>query len=160
LNVSEVNAGTLGALAERASAALFRMLISPYIKERLAAARFTTPTPVRLRPIRKRWKARRAGNGADREPARRWRPDSGDRKLLRIRTPGIAALVLVANARAWPCKWWSNTTLCVASNSLPAALVVGGLSEGAQLPGHSQGSKLVVATPGRLEDYLDRSSPL
>jgi ATP-dependent RNA helicase RhlE len=39
---------------------------------------------------------------------------------------------------------------------LPAALVVGGLSEGAQLSAIRKGARFVVATPGRLEDYLDR----
>ena len=39
---------------------------------------------------------------------------------------------------------------------MPAALVVGGLSEGAQLQAIRKGARFVVATPGRLEDYLDR----
>jgi ATP-dependent RNA helicase RhlE len=39
---------------------------------------------------------------------------------------------------------------------VPAALVVGGLSEGAQLQAIRRGARFVVATPGRLEDYLDR----
>ena len=38
----------------------------------------------------------------------------------------------------------------------PAALVVGGLSEGQQLTSLRRGARLVVATPGRLEDFLDR----
>jgi ATP-dependent RNA helicase RhlE len=38
----------------------------------------------------------------------------------------------------------------------PAALVVGGLSEGAQLTALRKGARLIVATPGRLEDFLDR----
>ena len=38
----------------------------------------------------------------------------------------------------------------------PAALVVGGLAEGAQLTALRNGARLVVATPGRLEDFLDR----
>jgi ATP-dependent RNA helicase RhlE len=38
----------------------------------------------------------------------------------------------------------------------PAALVVGGLPEGRQLDAIRKGAQLVVATPGRLEDYLDR----
>jgi len=37
-----------------------------------------------------------------------------------------------------------------------AALVVGGLPEGRQLDAIRKGARLVVATPGRLEDYLDR----
>jgi len=38
-------------LAERASARFSEMLISPYIKERLATAKFTTPTPVQAATI-------------------------------------------------------------------------------------------------------------
>ena len=38
----------------------------------------------------------------------------------------------------------------------PAALVVGGLSEGQQLTAIRKGARMVVATPGRLEDFLDR----
>jgi ATP-dependent RNA helicase RhlE len=38
----------------------------------------------------------------------------------------------------------------------PAALVVGGLAEGSQLNALRRGARIVVATPGRLEDFLDR----
>ena len=38
----------------------------------------------------------------------------------------------------------------------PAALVVGGLAEGPQLSAIRKGARIIVATPGRLEDYLDR----
>src|SRR5438132_14428742 len=52
LNVSEVNAERSSEpLPERASARFSEMLISPYMKERLAAARFTTPTPVQAAAI-------------------------------------------------------------------------------------------------------------
>src|SRR5216117_1270489 len=52
LNVSEVNAERSSeTLPERASARFSEMLISPYMKERLAAARFTTPTPVQAAAI-------------------------------------------------------------------------------------------------------------
>jgi ATP-dependent RNA helicase RhlE len=37
-----------------------------------------------------------------------------------------------------------------------AALVVGGLAEGQQLQAIRNGAKVIVATPGRLQDYLDR----
>lgn len=37
-----------------------------------------------------------------------------------------------------------------------AALVCGGLAEGPQLAAIRQGARLIVATPGRLEDYLSR----
>jgi len=38
----------------------------------------------------------------------------------------------------------------------PAALVVGGLAEGPQLNAIRKGARIVIATPGRLEDFLDR----
>ncbi len=40
--------------------------------------------------------------------------------------------------------------------SLQAALVVGGLSEGPQLQAIRRGARIIVATPGRLEDFLRR----
>ena len=42
------------------------------------------------------------------------------------------------------------------SNAHTAALVVGGMSEGAQLDAIRRGARLIVATPGRLEDFLKR----
>src|SRR5947199_1824700 len=52
LNVSEVNAERSSeALPERASARFSEMLISPYVKDRLSGARFTTPTPVQAAAI-------------------------------------------------------------------------------------------------------------
>jgi ATP-dependent RNA helicase RhlE len=42
------------------------------------------------------------------------------------------------------------------SNSQTVALVVGGMSEGAQLETIRRGARLIVATPGRLEDFLKR----
>ena len=52
LNVSEVNAERSSEpLPELASARFSEMLISPYVKERLNAARFTTPTPVQAAAI-------------------------------------------------------------------------------------------------------------
>jgi len=42
------------------------------------------------------------------------------------------------------------------SPSQTVALVVGGLSEGSQLESIRRGARLIVATPGRLEDFLKR----
>ena len=56
----------------------------------------------------------------------------------------------------WPCRSWISTTRCAGSSCPPAALVVGGLPEAKQLAAIRAGARLVVATPGRLEDYLDR----
>ena len=37
-----------------------------------------------------------------------------------------------------------------------AALVIGGVSEKAQIPGLRAGSGLVIATPGSLQDFINR----
>jgi len=42
------------------------------------------------------------------------------------------------------------------SSSQSVALVVGGLAEGSQLDAIRRGARLIVATPGRLEDYIKR----
>ncbi len=42
------------------------------------------------------------------------------------------------------------------SSAQSVALVVGGLSEGPQIEAIRRGARLIVATPGRLEDYLKR----
>src|SRR6201984_3088703 len=105
LHVSEVNRersseplaeNASGSAADRSSGRFSEMLISPYTKERLAAARFTTPTPVQAAAIPLALEGRdvlataQTGTGktlAFLIPV--------IEKLLKDKTPGIAALVLV-----------------------------------------------------------------
>jgi ATP-dependent RNA helicase RhlE len=165
LNVSEVNAersseplakSASGAVVERSSGRFSEMLISPYVKERLAAARFATPTPVQAAAIPQALEGKdvlataQTGTGktlAFLIPV--------IEKLLKDKTPGIAALVLVPT-RELAMQVVDQFNALRGKQLLPAALVVGGLSEGAQLQAIRKGARLVVATPGRLEDYLDR----
>ncbi len=157
LNVSEVNAARSSeTLPERASGRFSEMLISPYVKERLAAARFTTPTPVQAAAIPQALEGKdvlataQTGTGktlAFLIPV--------IERLLKDKTPGIAALVLVPT-RELAMQVVDQFNKLRGSQLLPAALVVGGLAEGGQLQAIRKGARLVVATPGRLEDYLDR----
>jgi ATP-dependent RNA helicase RhlE len=130
--------------------------ISAYMKERLAHARFSTPTPVQAAAIPQALEGKdvlataQTGTGktlAFLVPV--------IEQLLKSKTPGIAALVLV------PTRELAMQVVAVfntlrGTQLVPAALVVGGLSEGAQLQAIRKGARVVVATPGRLEDYLDR----
>jgi ATP-dependent RNA helicase RhlE len=130
--------------------------ISAYMKERLAHARFSTPTPVQAAAIPQALEGKdvlataQTGTGktlAFLIPV--------IEQLLKSKTPGIAALVLV------PTRELAMQVVAVfntlrGSQLAPAALVVGGLSEGAQLQAIRKGARVIVATPGRLEDYLDR----
>jgi ATP-dependent RNA helicase RhlE len=130
--------------------------ISAYMKERLANARFSIPTPVQAAAIPHALEGKdvlataQTGTGktlAFLIPV--------IEQLLKSKTPGIAALALV------PTRELAMQVVAVfntlrGSQLVPAALVVGGLAEGAQLNAIRKGARFVVATPGRLEDYLDR----
>jgi ATP-dependent RNA helicase RhlE len=132
--------------------------ISAYTKERLASVKFTTPTPVQAAAIP------HALDGMDILAT----AQTGTGKTLAFLIPvmekllkapaqakGIAALVLVPT-RELAMQVVDQYDVLRGKQLGPAALVVGGLSEGAQLLAIRKGARLVVATPGRLEDYLDR----
>jgi ATP-dependent RNA helicase RhlE len=129
--------------------------ISPSLKERLVAGRFATPTPVQAAAIPQALEGKdvlataQTGTGktlAFLIPV--------IEKLLKQHKPGIAALVLVPTREL-------AMQVAAQYNALrgklpPAALVCGGLPERQQLMAIRNGARLMVATPGRLEDYLDR----
>jgi ATP-dependent RNA helicase RhlE len=77
-------------------------------------------------------------------------------KLLKEKNGrGVSALVLVPTRElAMQVEEVYNTLR--GKQLVPAAVVVGGLSEGKQLQMLRKGARLVVATPGRLEDFLQR----
>jgi len=129
--------------------------ISASLKERLAAGRFTTPTPVQAAAIPQALEGKdvlataQTGTGktlAFLIPV--------IEKLLKEHKPGIAALVLVPTREL---AMQVATQYNALRGKLPAAaLVVGGLPERQQLMAIRNGARLMVATPGRLQDYLDR----
>src|SRR5450432_529321 len=130
--------------------------ISAYTKERLASVKFVTPTPVQASAIPQ------ALDGKDILAT----AQTGTGKTLAflvplmeklLQAPGsaIAALVLVPT-RELAMQVVDQYNVLRGKQLGPAALVVGGLSEGAQLSAIRKGARLIVATPGRLEDYLDR----
>ncbi|MGH9690701.1 MAG: DEAD/DEAH box helicase [Candidatus Acidiferrales bacterium] len=130
--------------------------ISQYTKERLALARFSTPTPVQAAVIPEALQGKdilataQTGTGktlAFLIPV--------TEQLLQLRAPGAAALVLVPT-RELAMQVVEQYAALAGKRLAPAALVVGGLSEGLQLSALRKGARLVVATPGRLEDFLGR----
>ena len=132
------------------------MTISDYTKERLAAAGFSIPTPVQSAAIP------RALEGKD--VLATAQTGTGKtlaflipilEKMLTNDAPGISALVLVPT-RELAMQVQEQYNVLRGKRLTPAALVVGGLSEGPQLMALRKGARLVVATPGRLQDYLDR----
>jgi ATP-dependent RNA helicase RhlE len=132
------------------------MPLSAYVKEKLSSVKFAVPTPVQASAIPHALEGKdvlataQTGTGktlAFLIPVLE--------QLLKQNTPGINALVLVPT-RELAMQVVAQYNALRGKLLQPAALVVGGLSEGAQLQAIRKGARLVVATPGRLEDYLDR----
>ena len=130
--------------------------LSPYVKERLSAAHFLLPTPVQEVAIPP------ALQGKDLLAT----AQTGTGKTLAFLIPimerllagtpaGLAALVLVPT-RELAIQVADQFNALRGKLLTPAALAVGGLSEGQQLTAIRRGARLLVATPGRLEDFLDR----
>jgi len=133
-----------------------QLTISDYTKERLSAGRFTIPTPVQAAAIPEALAGKDVLATAQ----------TGTGKTLAFLVPiiehllqneaaGIAALVLVPT-RELAMQVVDQYHALRGKSLPPAALVVGGLSETAQLTSLRKGARLVVATPGRLEDFLGR----
>jgi ATP-dependent RNA helicase RhlE len=129
--------------------------ISSYLQERLSAAGFSVPTPVQAATIPHALQGKdvlataQTGTGktlAFLVPIME--------QFLKQDAPGIMALVLVPT-RELAMQVADQYAALRGRKLPPAALVVGGLPEGPQLSA-LRGARLVVATPGRLEDFLGR----
>src|SRR5271169_2350305 len=130
--------------------------ISAYVKDRLSLAGFSIPTPVQAAAIPQAL--------AGKDVLATAQTGTGKtlaflipimEHLLKHNAAGIAALVLVPT-RELAMQVADQYDALRGRQLSPAALVVGGLSEGQQLRAIRKGARLVVATPGRLEDFLDR----
>ncbi len=76
-------------------------------------------------------------------------------KLLKSAPNGVQALVL-SPTRELAIQINEAFALISAGTGLRAAVAVGGMSEQTQLNAIRRGARLVIATPGRLEDFLGR----
>jgi ATP-dependent RNA helicase RhlE len=130
--------------------------ISPKLQEQLSAARFTTMTPVQAAAIPQAL--------AGKDVMATAQTGTGKtlaflipmmEQMLKHHVPGVTALVLVPTREL--AMQVAEQYDALRGNRLPAAAqVVGGLPERAQLMAVRKGARLIVATPGRLEDFLDR----
>ncbi len=130
--------------------------LSASLLKRLAAANFTIPTPVQAGAIPPALEGRDVLATAQ----------TGTGKTLSFLLPiiermqktqakGATALILLPTRELAMQveKTFRDMTQGMAFTS---ALVVGGMSEGSQLQAIRRGARMIVATPGRLEDYLKR----
>jgi ATP-dependent RNA helicase RhlE len=130
--------------------------LSPALQKRLAAAQFTTLTPIQERTIPAALEGRDVIGTAQ----------TGTGKTLAFllplietldREPGNATVALVLlPTRELAMQVHEQYEQLRTKKMSGAALVIGGVSEKAQIQSLRAGSKLVIATPGRLQDFMNR----
>ena len=133
------------------------MPLSAGLQQKLAQFHFTTPTPVQASAIPPALEGKDVLATAQ----------TGTGKTLAFLIPviehltaqgsqrQIAALVLVPT-RELAMQVHEQYEKLRERKASPAALVIGGMSEQRQIQAVRKGASVVVATPGRLEDYLRR----
>ena len=130
--------------------------ISEALKKRIAALNFVTPTPVQAGAIPPALEGKDVLATAQ----------TGTGKTLSFLLPIIEKLAKTDSRSATALILLPTRELAMqveaayrSLNTTPThsvALVVGGMAEGPQLQLLRRGARLIVATPGRLEDYLKR----
>jgi ATP-dependent RNA helicase RhlE len=130
--------------------------LSASLLKRLAALNFITPTPVQAAAIPPALEGRdvlataQTGTGKTLSfllPL--------IERLQKTKTRGAAALILLPT-RELAMQVEKCFRDMTPGTGITSAIVVGGMSEPSQLQAIRRGAQIIVATPGRLEDYLKR----
>src|SRR6516225_7648284 len=133
------------------------MPLSAGFQQKLAKFHFTTPTPVQASAIPPALEGKDVLATAQ----------TGTGKTLAFLIPvmerlatqdpmrQVSALVLVPT-RELAMQVHEQCEKLRALKEAPSALVIGGMSEQRQVQAIRKGARIIVATPGRLEDYLRR----
>ncbi|MGB8260995.1 MAG: DEAD/DEAH box helicase [Terracidiphilus sp.] len=132
--------------------------LSPALLARLDANKFITPTPVQAGAIPPALEGRDVLATAQTGTGKTLSfliPIIERLQRLEPRDIGVQALILLPT-RELAMQVEQAFRAVRTSASLTAALIVGGMQERPQLDAIRRGAQLVVATPGRLEDYLQR----
>jgi ATP-dependent RNA helicase RhlE len=130
--------------------------LSAALQQKLAAAQFITLTPIQERAIQPALEGKDVIGTAQ----------TGTGKTLAFLIPVIEMLRKEPSAQASALVLLPTRELAMQvheqyenlrTKGMPsAALVIGGVSEKAQIQGLRAGSSLIIATPGRLQDLTDR----
>ena len=134
------------------------LTLSPALMARLDANKFEIPTPVQAACIPPAMEGRDVLATAQTGTGKTLGfliPIAEMLQKVEARGPAAHALILLPTREL--AMQVEKAFLAIRSNSSQTvALVVGGLAERSQLEAIRRGAKLIVATPGRLEDYIKR----
>ena len=130
--------------------------LSSALQRKLAAAQFTTPTPIQARAIPPALEGKDVIGTAQ----------TGTGKTLAFLIPilemlnrepsrQVGALVLLPT-RELAMQVHEQYENLRSKDAPKAALIIGGASEKTQIQGLRAGSRMVIATPGRLQDFITR----
>jgi ATP-dependent RNA helicase RhlE len=131
--------------------------LSPVLQSNLAKLGFVQPTPVQAQAIPEQLLGHdvviTAQTGTGKTLA--FLLPLLERLIKRGNTPGISALIL-SPTRELAIQISQAFANLAAGTGIRSAVVVGGLNEQAQLQAIRKGAHVVIATPGRLNDFLER----
>ncbi len=131
--------------------------LSAELQQKLAQLQFTTPTPVQASAIPPALEGKdvlaTAQTGTGKTLA--FLVPTIERLAPQLSKKQVAALVLVPT-RELAVQVHEQYEKLRPRGAAPAALVIGGVGEHQQIQAVRKGASLIVATPGRLEDYLRR----
>jgi ATP-dependent RNA helicase RhlE len=133
------------------------MPLSAGLQQKLAQFHFTTPTPVQASAIPPALEGKdvlaTAQTGTGKTLA--FLIPIMERLAAQGSIPHVSTLIL-APTRELAMQVHEQYEKLRARKEAPAALVIGGMGEQRQIQAIRKGARIVVATPGRLEDYLRR----
>jgi ATP-dependent RNA helicase RhlE len=130
--------------------------LSPVLKANLARNCFETPTPVQSEAIPPAL--------AGRDVVATAQTGTGKtlafllpmlESLIKNPTPGVSAIIL-SPTRELAIQSGESFAKMASATQVRAAIVVGGLNENSQLHAIRKGAQVIIATPGRLCDFLQR----
>jgi ATP-dependent RNA helicase RhlE len=136
----------------------FELVTSPVLRKNLAAQAFVTPTPIQAQAI----PPATLGNDVVATA------QTGTGKTLAFALPVLANLtskplgsgpqaLILSPTRELALQIHQTFQLLSPGTGVRCAVVVGGMSEAGQLKSLRQGAHVIIATPGRLCDFLDRN---
>ena len=136
----------------------FELVTSPVLRKNLAAQAFVTPTPIQAQAI----PPATLGNDVVATA------QTGTGKTLAFALPVLANLtskppasgpqaLILSPTRELALQIHQTFQLLAPGTGIRCAVVVGGMSEAAQLKSIRQGAHVIIATPGRLCDFMNRN---